>query len=249
MPYSGSTPMKKFLKKIASSLPFALTKNIKYDQLTQQVIKKVCKEATNCIDVGCHKGEILDLMIEAAPKGKHFGFEPIPELYSNLKTKYKNTGCTISKIALSNKSGMTSFNYVLTNPSYSGIKKRNYDRVNEKDTKIDVQTEKLDVVVGDSYNTGLIKIDVEGAEMLVLEGAVKTIARCKPFIIFEFGLGASDVYGTEPKELFEFFSKLNYKLGLLDHWLENQHSLTLKDLEEEYFNKSNHYFIAWYEGQ
>jgi len=239
--------MKQLLKKIASSLPFALTKNIRYDQLTQQVIKRVCKPNTNCIDVGCHKGEILDLMLAAAPLGKHYGFEPIPELYSNLKTKYKNTSCTISKIALSNKSGLCSFNYVVSNPSYSGIKKRNYDRAFEEDTRIDVNTERLDVVLGDTYTTGLIKIDVEGAEMLVLEGATKTIQRCKPVIIFEFGLGASDVYGTEPKALWEFFEKLHYRMGLLDDWLENKKALSLMELEEEYYNKTNHYFIAWHD--
>jgi len=237
--------MKKILKKIARKLPFAITKNIYYDQLTDDVIKKCCKETTNCIDVGCHKGEILDLMIASAPQGKHYGFEPIPELYCFLKKKYKGTHCTISETALSDKNGIINFNYVISNPSYSGIKKRHYDRNNEKDTLIEVHTERLDSVLNENYQVGFMKIDVEGAELLVLRGAEKTIERCKPVIIFEFGLGASDIYGAEPKDLYHFFEKHHYKISLLDKWLKDESALSLKELEEEYYNKNNHYFIAW----
>ncbi len=237
--------MKKIIKKFARQLPFALTKNIRYDKLTHEVIKKVCTSETNCVDVGCHKGEILDLMIAVAPNGKHYGFEPIPELYGNLREKYKKANCTISDIALSNKSGIISFNYVMSNPSYSGIKKRNYDRANEKDMMIDVRTERLDDIISENYSVGLMKIDVEGAELLVLEGAEKTITRSKPVIIFEFGLGASDVYGSDPKSLWKFLTDKNYNISLLENWLNDKTVFTLKDLEEEYYNKTNHYFIAW----
>ena len=237
--------MKKILKKIARRLPFALTKNIRYDQLTKDVIRKCCKKDTNCIDVGCHKGEILEMMLEAAPEGKHYGFEPIPELYGFLKEKFKKTNCTISDIALSDKTGIINFNYVLSNPSYSGIKKRNYDRDNEKDMTIDVRTEKLDEVLDDNYQAGLLKIDVEGAELLVLKGAEKMITRCKPVIIFEFGLGASDVYETSPKELWNFFEEKNYRISLLDDWLRDKSYFSFEDLEEQYFHKIYHSFIAW----
>jgi FkbM family methyltransferase len=237
--------MKKILKKIARRLPFAVTKNIYYDKLTEEVIKKCCTPTTNCIDVGCHAGEIMDLMMDAAPQGRHFGFEPIPELYCSLKKKYKGTNTTISETALSDKNGIISFNYVISNPSYSGIKKRSYDRNNEEDTRIDVHTERLDNVLPADFNVGFMKIDVEGAEMLVLQGAQKTIERCKPVIIFEFGLGASDVYGTEPKTVWNFFNDRGYKVGLLDMWLKDKSSFSLKELEDEYYNKTNHYFMAW----
>jgi FkbM family methyltransferase len=237
--------MKKILKKIARKLPFAVTKNIYYDKLTEEVIKKCCKPDTNCIDVGCHRGEIMDLMMAAAPQGKHYGFEPIPELYCFLKKKYKGTTNTISETALSDKNGIIHFNYVISNPSYSGIKKRQYDRNNEKDTLIDVHTERLDNILNENYEVGLMKIDVEGAELLVLKGAEKTISRCKPVIIFEFGLGASDIYGANPKLLWKFFDSIGYKMGLLDQWLKDQIALSLAELEEEYYQKNNHYFIAW----
>ena len=77
--------MKRILKRILQYSPVALTKNQHYDRLTQKVIRAVCRPESNCIDVGCHKGEILDLMRAAAPNGHHWGFEPIPALYTALE--------------------------------------------------------------------------------------------------------------------------------------------------------------------
>lgn len=239
--------MKQLVKKIFHYLPFAITKNQKYDLQTRKVIRQVCKADTNCIDVGCHKGEIMDLMLHYAPRGKHYGFEPIPDLYRFLKDKYRNTPhCTVSDTALSNKSGTTSFNYVVSNPSYSGIKKRDYDRPHEEDTTITVKTELLDHLLDDQYCPGLMKIDVEGAEMLVLEGAAGIIERCHPVIIFEHGLGASDIYGTTPEQVWDFFTGKNYKISLLQYWLKDKRFFRQQEFEAQYYQRLNHYFIAWH---
>ena len=45
--------------------------------------------------------------------------------------------------------------------------------------KIKVETDAIDNVVGDS-SIGLIKMDVEGAELNALKGAIKTLERSKP---------------------------------------------------------------------
>ena len=48
-----------------------------------------------------------------------------------------------------------------------------------------VRSVRLDELVPDDFDVGLIKIDVEGFEQKVLEGATETIARCRPFIYIE----------------------------------------------------------------
>lgn len=237
--------MKEFIKKIFRYLPIAFTKNQRYDLLTQKVIRKVCAPDTNCIDVGCHKGEIMDLMLRYAPAGTHYGFEPIPALYEALEEKYKNTsGCIVSDLALSNATGEASFNYVISNPSYSGIRKRAYDRPSEKDTTITVMTDLLDHVLDPAYKPGLIKIDVEGAELQVLEGASGILKNHHPVVIFEFGLGASDVYGSTPGELHRFFVQHGYAVYLLEDWLAGRRPLSLAELEHQYQDRLNHYFLA-----
>ena len=243
-PPSFCLMIKQLIKKIFRYLPFGITKNQRYDIQTQKIIRKVCRPDSNCIDVGCHKGEIMDLMRKFAPRGRHYGFEPIPHMYQNLVTKYAGTSCIISPVALSNETGTATFNFVVSNPSYSGLLKRRYDRPHEQDTTIEVSTAKLDDVLPEDYRADLIKIDVEGAERLVLEGARQTLLRYHPVVIFEHGLGASDVYGTTPVQLFEFFETCGYQIFLLHNWLRQQAPLSLQEFREQFQHGLNYYFVA-----
>lgn len=236
--------MKRLLKRLLRYSPVALTKNQHYDRLTEKVIRAVCSPGSHCIDVGCHKGEILELMRTAAPEGNHWGFEPIPDLYAALQEKYSGTNCNISQIALSNVAGEAQFNYVTSNPSYSGLLRRRYDRPHEEDTSIRVKTARMDEVLPGNYPAALIKIDVEGAEMLVLQGARETLSRCKPVVIFEHGIGASDVYGTKPEDVFRFFSSLGFGIFLLEDFLAKRQPFNEEAFKDQYYRKKNFYFVA-----
>lgn len=232
-----------WLKKFVKKLPVRFTKNQKYDWQTFQIIKKHCSINSNCIDVGCHKGEILDLMIKFCPDGMHSGFEPIPDLYNILVKKYDNTKVRIYPFALSSEEGISQFNYVISNPAYSGLVKRKYDRPNEKDTSIEVRKARLDDIIGDE-KVDLIKIDVEGGELPVLIGGKRTILKNNPLILFEHGKGASELYGSSPKKVFDFFNELNYSIFLLRSFLHGAKPLTLEKFEKEFNTQRNYFFIA-----
>lgn len=237
--------MKDFLKKIVKALPFAFTKNQRYDRLTQRVIGKVCNPDSNCADVGCHKGEILDLFLTAAPQGQHFGFEPIPSLFNNLLTKYASRpNCRFFDIALSNQRGTSSFNYVLSNPSYSGLLKRRYDRPNEEDTQITVRTEKLDEVWPPGLRLDVLKIDVEGGEQMVLDGAKEVLRLWKPTVIFEHGLGASEVYGSTPEQVFALLESCGLRVFLLENFLADSTPLDAQGFAKQFYERQNYYFVA-----
>lgn len=47
----------------------------------------------------------------------------------------------------------------------------------------------------------VIKIDVEGAEQEVIEGAIKTITKFQPVVLFEHGAGAAEYYGSGSDEI------------------------------------------------
>jgi FkbM family methyltransferase len=232
------------LKATLKKIPIAFTKNQRYDAQTIRILRKICQPNSNCIDVGCHKGEMLDKILDFAPQGQHFCFEPLPDLYEGLiKNKYP-ANCYFFKTALSYEKGETTFNYVISNPSYSGILRRKYDRPNEEDTQITVETDLLDNIIPSNLPIHFIKIDVEGAEMLVLRGAEKTIKRCKPIVVFEHGLGGSDIYGTTPKQIFEFFTRCGMHVSLMQDWLNQLPPLSIEALEEQFLKNKNYYFIA-----
>lgn len=233
------------LKKVIKKLPIVFTKNQRYDAQTIRILRAICRPDSNCIDVGCHKGEMLDKILVSAPKGHHYCFEPLPDLYDALIDKKYPANCFFHKTALSYEKGETSFNYVISNPSYSGILRRRYDRPEEEDTLITVETDLLDNIIPENQKIDFIKIDVEGAEMLVLKGAEKTIKRSKPIVVFEHGLGASDVYGTTPKQIFDFFQKCDMHISLMKNWLDKKPPLSIEAFEEQFYQAKNYYFIAY----
>ena len=236
--------MKSTIKNILKLSPIPLSKNHLYDIQTKKIIKTLKKDS-NCIDVGCFIGEILDLLIKVAPAGQHYGIEPIPEKFNELKKKYANANnCHILNFAASNKKGESDFNFVISNPSYSGLKKRDYDKPNEEDTIITVKTELLDNLIPKEIDIDFIKIDVEGAELQVLQGASRIIERCKPIIVFEHGLGASDIYGTSPEMIYRFFEEKSMKISNLGLWIKGNPPLSADNFSDQYYNKRNYYFIA-----
>ncbi len=234
------------LKRILKKSPVPLSKNHGYDLATKKILKKHLKENSNCIDVGAHKGEILDICIKHAPEGKHFAFEPIPNMFENLKSKYSSTNkVTVYPYALSDASGESDFNFVESNPSYSGLQKRKYDRKNETDSTIKIETKRLDELISSETPIDFIKIDVEGGEMLVLKGAEKILDIQSPLILFEHGLGASDVYGFGPNDVFSFLvTKLGYRLFNLSNWLKQKTPLSQKEFEKQFQNGDHYYFVA-----
>ena len=236
--------MKDFIKNIIRSFPIPLSQNHAYDLLTKKIIKKVCHQSSYCIDVGCHKGEIMDIILRCAPEGHHTGFEPLPDFYTLLQNKYKkNPHVTIRNYALSDRKGQSTFNYVITNPAYSGLIKRNYDR-QEKDTEIIVQTQTLDHLMENHPKIDLIKIDVEGGEYQVLLGAKSCLQRDKPVVIFEHGKGASEMYGTNPNDVFDYFETLDYKIFTLKSWLNSGPFFSKPAFSDEFYTGRNYYFVA-----
>lgn len=234
--------VKDFIRQALVFLHLDLTKNLEYDRLTKKILESTIKQNSNCIDVGCHKGEILDIILKQSPNGKHFGFEPIPSLFNELNSKYKGKA-TILPYALSEENGTSTFNFVKNAPAYSGIKKRDY-KVDPEIDVINVELKKLDDIIPDELKIDLIKIDVEGAEFNVLKGAKETIERCKPTIIFEFGKGASDYYGTDPGELFDYLTSAGLSVFTLRNFgstnkLDRTHFVKHYEMNDEYYFVAN----------
>jgi FkbM family methyltransferase len=238
--------IKNILRKLLFSAGIDLTKNQQYDRQTLAIMKKLLRKDSNCIDVGCHKGEVLDEMIKMAPEGKHYGFEPIPEYYDHLVKKYSsNKNIYILKNALSDSNGTASFNWVKNAPAYSGLQERSYSVKSPVIEKIEVELTRLDDCKIDLTQVALMKIDVEGAEMKVLKGATLFIQQHQPVIVFEFGMGAADYYGTEPGDVFDFFNNMQYRLNTLKGFLAVADGLSKEVFSEMYHKNTEYYFAAY----
>ncbi len=65
---------------------------------------------------------------------------------------------------------------------------------------------RLDEMIPTDQTIDFIEIDVEGAELQVLQGGVETIRGFQPTIVFEHGIGAAGHYGTKPEQVFELLA-------------------------------------------
>ena len=234
--------LKNSLKTIIKKIPIRFTSNQKYDAQTKRIMNIVLERHSTFVDVGCHKGEVLSKALKIANVGKHFAFEPIPSEFSKVNSKFGNI-CSVKNLAIGNKTGKTTFNYVTSNPAYSGIKKRAYPK-DEKVVEIEVPIDTLDNQLLNEERVDLIKIDVEGGEFDVLKGGVQLLRKFQPVIIFEYGLGAADFYNSSPGEFFEFLEKHNYCIYTLHNFIENLVYLTKEEFTNLYTSNQEYYFLA-----
>jgi FkbM family methyltransferase len=207
-------------------------------------MKKCIQKNNTCIDIGCHKGEILDLILKYSPNGKHFAFEPIPCLFDALEKKFNNKA-QIFPYALSDCGGASSFQFVKNAPAYSGLKRRKYDISNPEIDVIEVELHTLDEIIPSTIKIDFIKIDVEGAEFGVLKGAKNLLLKNKPAILFECGKGASDYYGTNPLDLYDFIKDdAGLQIFSLPSYIKNKPSLSRVEFGELYNTNAEYYFVA-----
>ena len=231
-----------FLRKVKN-----IDNNSYYNKLTDLVMKATLKPDSTCVDAGCNRGLILKDMMRFAPKGRFLAFEPLPDFYEGLLKDFQSENVKIFDIALSDSKGISSFNYVITNPSYSGLIKRPYDRPDEKDCKIEVNTDTLDNILENEQieKVDFIKIDVEGGEYSVLKGAVNCLKTNKPTIVFEHGPGSSKVYGFTSDDLFELLcNECGLKISLMQDWLLGKPALTQTSFCDLVTRKIDYYFMT-----
>lgn len=213
----------------------------KYDQQTISVMKRILVNNSNCVDVGCHRGIILREITRIAPKGCHYAFEPIPELYLYLIRNFPKV--KVYNYALCDTKSEKSFQYVINNSPLSGFKKIIQ---NEPTKEITVNTELLDNVIPESTPIHFIKIDVEGAEFNVIKGSSETIKKNRPIIVFEHNLNAFDYYDTKPEDLYGFlFNQFGMRISLMERWLNGESSFGQEEFKKQIHNRINGYFIAY----
>lgn len=215
-------------------------KNWCYDRQTFEVMRRILKPDSCFVDVGAHTGQILRQAVALAPAGKHWAFEPLPYMAENLKAEFPSV--SVSNIALSEASGMVEFGHDIDMPGRSGMKRTPMD-AGHKFERFTVPTETLDSIV--TGRTDMIKIDVEGAELLVFRGARETIANNKPIIVFEHGLGGADSYGHTPEQVFDLLTDYGMKLSTMKSWLAKEAPFTRDQVCDHFYSGKDFYFMAY----
>jgi FkbM family methyltransferase len=155
----------------------------RYGEVELHLLDILCRPDADAIDVGANDGSYVLYMRRHARRV--VAFEPMPALVRALRRKFRRN-VTIEMLALSDSPGTIE----LRMPVVDGIVVTGCSTVSSGASAaypafqaIEVAKDRLDnVYKGDA---GFIKIDVEGHQQAVLEGAVDTIARCQPRMLVE----------------------------------------------------------------
>jgi FkbM family methyltransferase len=215
----------------------------RYDELTIKVMSAVLKPDSLCVDVGASSGALLQQMCELAPLGRHHAFEPLPAMAADLRERF--AGVEVHAVALADTNGQAEFVHVVTNPAYSGLRVRRYDRPNERLESITVPTRRLDDALPADTPVSFIKVDVEGGEYGVLAGGIETLARCRPIVAFEHGGGwTNERYGTNSGMLFELLQQAGLEVSLLDHWLAGRPAMNAEEFINAQAVSGEYFFLA-----
>lgn len=182
-----------------------------------RVVGRLINDSSNCIDIGCHIGSMLDLFVKLAPRGHHMAFEPIPWKARRLTRKFPSVA--VRQMALGDASGEVSFSIDVGRSGYSGL--LSHPSRSAWNREIKVPCERLDRLVPADHKVDLIKVDVEGAELLVFRGAQEILRRDHPPLIFESTEGGLSLYGQSTADLFNLLvGEHDYRLftprGFLD---------------------------------
>lgn len=159
------------------------------------------------------------------------------DLYCNLN----NVKGEMEMLALGEKNGIVKLRFQSHETWNGTVTENGTESLNgEQMETLDVPLTTMDDYIEKSgLRPDFIKIDTEGNEINVLKGARKTLTTLQPLILFETN------NFTERKELWSFFSGINYSVfGLPYHPDKTDPPLTM---EQFFTNGANNYVAAFSE--
>lgn len=135
-------------------------------------------------DVGAYVGEVAATYKKLFPQSTIYCFEPFPDSFQKVNRLCRDAFIKAHQIAFSNKEGKTTFHInvdlscnSLLPPTESDFKC--YSTKSIKDGEIQVETNTLDNFCAGTKLSyiDILKLDVEGTEVKVLEGASKMLSK------------------------------------------------------------------------
>lgn len=161
-----------------------------YEPEMVSTLLSLVKPSTIAYDVGANVGYLTLAFAAAMEDGKIFAFEPLSENQSLLQKLIaaNNLGriVTVIPLALAGREGSQEM-YIHRSWDMAVLESALDGQDVTKDRGIRVSTTTLDsfVFAGRNPAPHILKLDVEGAESLVLEGGVRTLKEFSPKIILE----------------------------------------------------------------
>ena len=189
-----------------------------YDSALHGFIERHVKPGSVCMDVGANLGEVtLHLATRVGREGKVYAFEPVAGVHDRLSRHVERNGAgdvvETFRIALSNRTGTGMLHHadsLADNQGIGSLVTVNADLINLQE----VELVTLDEFVERSgiRRLDFMKIDIQGAEPLLLEGGRKTFSTLSPDLLIEVAPRELQSAGRNSRDLCVMLEELGYRL-------------------------------------
>jgi len=193
------------------------------------LIKQVVRPGNFCLDIGANIGAHTLLMARIAGSTGHvIGLEPHPQIYHRLLQNTclnRLTNVKVVNAALADKDGTIDLYGFAADAFEQGISSLLPDH--EAKTKIEVRAIRGATLVREQRIEAcdFLKIDVEGAELDVLQGARSILHNQRPLILVELFEPHQQRFGRSCQRIVDFLETYDYE----GRWIrQDQDSLEVR---------------------
>ncbi len=193
-----------------------------FEPEVRQEVERIASRSVNVIDIGANIGYYSILAARLVGPGKRvFSFEPQASIASKLRRNIEANALRnveVFQYALADSHGTATFNLPPEGEEAFGSMHAN-GRFEVAKT-VQVEMHRLDDVLEKLGNPkiGLVKMDAEGAELLILRGAAKLLSSPdKPDLIFEANEVNCKPFGYCVFDILQYVHSYGYRLRQLDY--------------------------------
>ena len=192
------------------------------DRFTAQELAVICSAAGKggrLLDIGGHRGLVSGFYCASDPNARAWCFEPSPPLAAACRALAGLNGAQerlqVRGVALGATAGRQT---MLFDPVGGYVQVKRYDHTMWAEPQsIEFEVDTVDAFCRrEQIAPTLIKIDVEGFEYEVLQGATDVLRRVRPEFLVELHLNFLDDRGVEAAEVLRPLIAANYAFTLLD---------------------------------
>lgn len=197
-----------------------------YEPELTDLIKRLFRPGFVVFDVGANNGcHTLIMALMAGDSGKVFAVEPCPKVFEKLVKNISLNGMKNiipMSCAFSDAAGTSTFYGFEEGASNEAVSSLYASNAGEHPVEFQVDVNTLDHVARQEKLSRLdfVKIDAEGHEYQVLMGAKESVAKYRPYVVFEYAHRTWSNSGADFNSAQSFFHDNNYTLyEICPHYL------------------------------
>lgn len=172
--HAAGYELSRYGRRVNPDEPELWARNVRDERHLVAAMAACIRQDANCVDVGSYRGHVIEHMARLAPEGRHIAFEPIPWCATALEGRWPNVEVRAAVVDARSRT----------------------IQLGDGAEPVAVEVLSLDDALGGA-RVDFLRIDVEDTELRVLQGAVGTLARCRPVVVFEHSREAYEVGTSE----------------------------------------------------